>query len=369
MLGRTVAEKLACTPAAEVWPPGVREVCADCDVLVVNLECCVSGEGSPTAVIPGKQFFFRAPPAAMVSLRAIGASVAGMANNHALDFGGDALADTLGHLRAAGIVPVGAGIDIEGARRGVVVRAGGSRLGVLALSDHPREYAAGEGRAGIAYADLRRGLPEWVTSELRRLRAHAELVLVFPHWGPNMTSRPLSSQHERGHQLLAAGADAVAGHSAHVFHGGALTPTGPVLYDRGGALDDYAIDGKLRKRRRSARPVAAPRRARGPADWPPPRFLSDRASGRRGRRVDRRPTGASLRGAGRLRRAGGRGALRATGAGPRPLTRSGRQTSCRRLRRRHLGTEKCAQGDSNSHGPNGPQGPQPCASTSSATGA
>ena len=29
----------------------------------------------------------------------------------------------------------------------------------------------------------------------------------------------------------------------------------------------------------------------------------------------------------------------------------------------------CAQGDSNSHGPNGPQGPQPCASTSSATGA
>jgi hypothetical protein len=31
--------------------------------------------------------------------------------------------------------------------------------------------------------------------------------------------------------------------------------------------------------------------------------------------------------------------------------------------------DKCAQGDSNSHGPNGPQGPQPCASTSSATGA
>src|SRR5215207_9077408 len=33
------------------------------------------------------------------------------------------------------------------------------------------------------------------------------------------------------------------------------------------------------------------------------------------------------------------------------------------------GAGKCAQGDSNSHGPNGPQGPQPCASTSSATGA
>ena len=36
---------------------------------------------------------------------------------------------------------------------------------------------------------------------------------------------------------------------------------------------------------------------------------------------------------------------------------------------RVCGAFRCAQGDSNSHGPNGPQGPQPCASTSSATGA
>jgi poly-gamma-glutamate capsule biosynthesis protein CapA/YwtB (metallophosphatase superfamily) len=246
MLGRSVAEALASTPAEDVWSPGVREVCADCDVVVVNLECCVSGLGNPTGLIPGKRFYFRAPPSAVDALQTIRASVAGVANNHTLDFGADALTDTLGHLRAAGIVPVGAEIDIDGARRGVVMRAGRSRLGVLALSDHPREYAAGEGRAGIAYADLRRGLPEWVTAELRRLRAQAEFVLVFPHWGPNMTSRPAPWQRERGHQLLAAGADAVAGHSAHVFHGVALTRAGPVLYDLGGALDDYAIDPELR---------------------------------------------------------------------------------------------------------------------------
>jgi poly-gamma-glutamate synthesis protein (capsule biosynthesis protein) len=255
MLGRSVGETLASTPGADVWSPGVREVCADCDVLVVNLECCISGQGSPTALIPEKPFYFRAPPSAVEALQAIGASVAGVANNHALDFGADALADTLGHLRAAGIVPVGAGIEIDGARRGVVVQAGRSRLGVLAFSDHPPEYAAGEGRAGIAYADLSRGLPDWVTTELRRLRAQAELVLVFPHWGPNMTSRPARWQRERGRQLLAAGADAVAGHSAHVFHGVALTPSGPVLYDLGGALDDYSIDGVLARWRPHAKPV------------------------------------------------------------------------------------------------------------------
>ena len=246
MLGRAVGEALVSMPAADVWSPGVRDVCADCDFLVVNLECCVSEQGNPTGSIPGKRFHFRAPPSSVDALQAIGVSVAGVANNHVLDFGADALADTLGHLRAAGIVPVGAEIEIDGSRRGAVVRAGRWRLGVLALSDHPREYAAGGGRAGIAYADLRRGLPEWVTTELRRLRSQAELVLVFPHWGPNMTSRPAPWQRKRGHQLLAAGADAVAGHSAHVFHGVALTRAGPVLYDLGGALDDYAIDPELR---------------------------------------------------------------------------------------------------------------------------
>ena len=246
MLGRSVAETLALTAGADVWSPGVREVCADCDVLVVNLECCVSGQGSPTGLIPGKRFFFRAPPSAVDALRAIGANVAGVANNHALDFGADALADTLGHLRAAGIVPVGAGTEIGSARRGVVVSVGGLLLGVLAFSDHPQEYGAGNGRAGIAYADLPRGVPDWVTTELRRLRGEAELILVFPHWGPNMTSRPAPWQRRRSRELLAAGADAVAGHSAHVFHGVALTPSGPVLYDLGGALDDYAIDGELR---------------------------------------------------------------------------------------------------------------------------
>jgi poly-gamma-glutamate capsule biosynthesis protein CapA/YwtB (metallophosphatase superfamily) len=246
MLGRTVAHMLAATPAAEVWSPGVREACTACDVLIVNLECCMSARGAPTALIPRKPFFFRAPPSGVGALQAIGTRVAGLANNHMLDFGEEALADTLVQLRAGGIVPVGADVDIERARRGVVVPARQLRLGVLALSDDPREYGAGEARPGIAHADLRRGLPEWVRTELRRLRSQAEVVLVFAHWGPNMTSRPARWQRKRGRELLAAGADAVAGHSAHVFHGVALTPPGPVLYDLGGALDDYAIDGELR---------------------------------------------------------------------------------------------------------------------------
>ena len=246
MLGRRVAEAMAVVPAAEVWSSGVRDACAGCDAVVVNLECCVSARGAPTRLIPRKPYFFRAPPSAVGALRAIGTRVAGLANNHALDFGEEALVDTLAHLEGEGIAPVGAGATIDEARRGMMVEAGPLRLGVLALSDHPREYAAGAGRPGIAHADLRRGLPEWVTGEIQRLREQADIVIAFLHWGPNMTTGPARWQRARSQDLLSAGADAVAGHSAHVFHGVALTPAGPVMYDLGGAVDDYAIDDELR---------------------------------------------------------------------------------------------------------------------------
>jgi poly-gamma-glutamate capsule biosynthesis protein CapA/YwtB (metallophosphatase superfamily) len=239
MLGRAVARELS--PA--VWSDELLGICAECDAMVVNLECCISDRGSPTRLIRDKPFFFRAPPAAVEARAVIGTTVAAAANNHALDYGPDALADTLDHLRGAGIASAGAGMDEQEARRGVLIEAGTLRLGVLALSDHPAEFAARADSPGIAYADLRRGLPDWVASELARLRAEADAVLAFPHWGPNMTVRPETWQRRRAAELIDAGADAVAGHSAHVFHG---IGDGPVLYDLGDALDDYAVDAELR---------------------------------------------------------------------------------------------------------------------------
>jgi len=244
MLGRRVADRLAPGPPADVWSNRMRAVCSACDAIVLNLECCISTRGSPTDLIPGKPFFFRAPPAGAEALRALGTSVvASVANNHALDFGQQALLDTVTHLGNAAVAAAGAGADVDAARRGPIVSAGGTRLGVLALSDHPREYAAGSERPGIAYAELARAVPDWAFAELARLRLEADVVVAFLHWGANMTDSPAGWQRKRAGELLDAGADAVAGHSAHIFHGIA---GGPVLYDLGDALDDYAVDLDLR---------------------------------------------------------------------------------------------------------------------------
>ncbi len=301
MLGRKVAERLALLDPADLVSAEVRELTTAADLVVANLECCVSERGERWPE-PGKPFFFRAPPAALGTLTALGMDCVTLANNHALDYGEAALLDTLEHLAGAGIRVVGAGADQAQAREPVVLPAGELRIGIQGVTDHPADFAAGPDSPGVAYADLRRGVPSWLTQGIRALRDRAEVVLVTPHWGPNMTPEPVRHVRATAAALVEGGATLIAGHSAHVFQGVA----GRVLYDLGDFIDDYRVDPVLRNdlgllffvelEADGPRSVAAlplkleychTRLARGAdADWIARRF--DRACAALGTEVERR---------------------------------------------------------------------------------
>jgi Bacterial capsule synthesis protein PGA_cap len=213
MLGRRVAEQLGRRPPDSLVDGAIVEITRAADLFVLNLECCISDRGEP---VPGKVFTFRAPPAAVETLRHLGVNCVTLANNHALDYGPDALQDTLAYLREAGIAYAGAGEDVEEARSPAVVRG----LPIVAFADHEPRSAASLDHPGIAFADLAEGVPAW-------LRKAAPGALICPHWGPNMAQSPVPH---------------VAGTSAHVFQGIEAN----VLYDLGDFLDDYATDRLLR---------------------------------------------------------------------------------------------------------------------------
>jgi poly-gamma-glutamate capsule biosynthesis protein CapA/YwtB (metallophosphatase superfamily) len=241
MLGRGVAEVLAASPPSALFSDEVVAYFGDADLAIVNLECCISTRGSPWPD-PAKPFFFRAPPVATKALTLLGVDCVSLANNHALDFGPEALLDTFDHLGSAGIRWVGAGADVEEARRPVELDVAGMRLGVVAFTDHPADYAAGHDHPGVAYADLGRGAPDWLLDTVRAAAADTDAVLVTPHWGPNFRLSPLPYVRYVAHQLRGAGATLIAGHSAHVFQG----VEDHILYDLGDFIDDYAVDPVLR---------------------------------------------------------------------------------------------------------------------------
>ena len=239
MLGRKVAERLGVVPPTELFTDKVVAATHEADLFVLNLECAISDRGQPWPD-PAKRFFFRAPPVATEVLQHLGVDCVTLANNHALDFGADALLDTIRHLRDAGIVCVGAGADDRAARVPAILDGDGVSVGVVGLTDHPLDYAAGPSRAGVAYADIGHGPTPWLLDTIHDL--DADIVLVSPHWGPNMVAEPVDRVREAASAFRAAGATLVAGHSAHVFHGVADN----ILFDLGDFIDDYAPHRDLR---------------------------------------------------------------------------------------------------------------------------
>jgi poly-gamma-glutamate capsule biosynthesis protein CapA/YwtB (metallophosphatase superfamily) len=240
MLGRTVAARIE-RPGWRLLAPELQEIATGADLFLANLECCISDRGAPVRE-PGKPFFFRAPPVAADRLAEIGVRCVTLANNHALDFGTEALADTLDHLRAAGIAAVGAGRDEQEARTPVVLDTDAARVRVVAVSDHPASYAATPDRPGIAFADLAgAGPPRWLLDACAG-GGDVDLTIVLPHWGPNMRPSPVPHVRRAATALDAAGATLIAGHSAHVPQG----PSGRTLFDLGDFIDDYAVDQALR---------------------------------------------------------------------------------------------------------------------------
>ena len=237
MLGRGVAEQIA--EHNELFSDDVYALARRADLFVLNLECCISDRGQRWPDTR-KPFFFRAPPRAVDVLAGLGVDCVTLANNHALDYGREALLDTLHHLEGAGIAVVGAGADDVAAREPALVAAGDATVAVVAATDHPADFAAGGGEPGVAYANLKEGVPEWLTESTTSLEA--DVVLVTPHWGPNMVSHPVPHVLRAADALRHSGAALVAGHSAHVVQGAHAR----VLFDLGDFIDDYAVDPLMR---------------------------------------------------------------------------------------------------------------------------
>jgi len=180
------------------------------DIVTANLEGAVTTRG----VAAVKQYRFRGPAALLTGARAFaGLDVVTVANNHSLDFGAVGLADTLAAAHAAGIATVGGGADEAVARRPAFIEAGGLRIAFLGYSDvNPPGFAAGPSSAGTARAD-----PTAITADVRAARRHADLVVVWFHWGVELHPSPDARQVSLAAAALDAGASVVLGAHPHVL--------------------------------------------------------------------------------------------------------------------------------------------------------
>ncbi len=247
MLGRLVNETIL--ERGFVYPWGdLLPLLESADLLLINLECALTGQRARWHDGEDKAFYFRAEPSVRETLRAAGVSFASIGNNHICDFGPEGLVETLDILSQAGIAHAGAGADLAGARAPARLSAAGSTVAIVAFADYPFGWAATASSPGVNYTPISLQAEDFTAVEaaLASAREGADLVVFSIHWGPNM--RPGPPQHFRdfARRVIQAGADIFWGHSAHVVQGVEAWNGALILYDTGDFVDDYAVDAELR---------------------------------------------------------------------------------------------------------------------------
>jgi poly-gamma-glutamate synthesis protein (capsule biosynthesis protein) len=208
------------------------------DVVLANLECTISKRGTPW----NKDFTFRAPPAAADSLVAGGIDVVNLANNHALDFGQLAFADTLAALDVRGIGHVGGGANSAAAHAPLIIERNGLRIAILGYSVafapeagfRMGMWAAGPNTPGLAVAT-----PDVVAGEVAAIRPTVDAVVVTVHGGREYSTRPNAKMRDFVSAALGAGATLVVGHHPHVLQGYRHGPGTLVAYSLGNFVFNY----------------------------------------------------------------------------------------------------------------------------------
>jgi poly-gamma-glutamate synthesis protein (capsule biosynthesis protein) len=167
-----------------------------------------------------------------------GFDLMGVATNHIKNCGvagcGDqAFFDTLENLKRVGILPVGAGKNLDDAMSPVVVPVQGIKFGFVSLGQIESSTFATEDSPGIAVLD-ETNLGEAIASASQM----ADVVIAMPHWGPEDSARPSYIQINLAQAAVEAGADLVVGNHTHVVQAVQEIDGIPVFYGLGNFIFD-----------------------------------------------------------------------------------------------------------------------------------
>ena len=207
------------------------------DLTMVNEEFPFSARGTQAQ---DKQFTFRVDPSYVKILQEMGIDVVTLANNHALDYGTEALSDSFQTLDDAGIAYVGAGDSRERAAEAYITELGGKTFGFLAASRVIPEVSwnIDNQQPGMLCTYDSTALCE----AIKKAKENCDYVAVYVHWGIERENMPQDYQRQLGKAYIDAGADIVIGSHPHVLQGIEYYNGKPIVYSLGNYIFNQSIE-------------------------------------------------------------------------------------------------------------------------------
>ena len=207
------------------------------DISIGNLECSITDNIENPA---DKTWTFALPSSYLKGLKETEIDLFTLANNHILDYGYEALNDTISFLEQININYIGAGNDVYDAKKVYIKEIDGKRYAVLAASAVlPKDsWKATDKKAGVFNGyDISN-----VAEEVKNIRPYFDKIIVYMHWGNELEEVSNEFQQKCGHRLIDSGADLVVGTHPHVIQEIEYYKGVPIVY----SLGNFIYGGQMR---------------------------------------------------------------------------------------------------------------------------
>lgn len=199
------------------------------DIFMLNNEFTYSNRGEK---LPGKYYTFRAKPERVGIIRELGTDIVSLSNNHVYDYGEDAFYDTLSTLTSNNIPYVGAGKNIEEARKPQFFIINGIKIGYVAANRSEKIIYTPEA-TDTTPGVLRTYDSAMYVEAIKEAKANCDYLVAYVHWGTEDSNVVADYQKEMGREYIDAGADAVVGGHPHVLQGIEYYNGHPIAYSMG----------------------------------------------------------------------------------------------------------------------------------------
>lgn len=220
----------------QLFSTGIDSVLQSSDVVVGNLECPATKIKAPVF----KQYIFRAEPEWLTDLKRHGVTHLNLANNHSIDQGREGLLDTYQNILKAGIIPFGAGQNMQEAIRPVLLSKTPRRVWLVASLQLALEnYAHLPDKPCVSQQSI-----DALCQQIAQLRKDDPqcYIIVSLHWGWENHVEVVAQQHYDAHQLVNAGADCLVCHHTHTRQPMEWYRDKPIYYGLGNFIFDPQRD-------------------------------------------------------------------------------------------------------------------------------
>ncbi len=181
------------------------------DHVVTNVEGPVANAEQNTTTSGVQQLLHTIDPAAVKVLKNMNADIWNICNNHIMDAGEYGIRCTLEEAEKFGAQTIGAGMNIDEARKAVIINEAGG-IGLFGVGYQRACRKADENKAGCySWSDL-----DAIQETISYIKSKCRWCVVVAHAGEEFTPLPSPYTRERYHKYLQMGADIVVGHHPHV---------------------------------------------------------------------------------------------------------------------------------------------------------